>query len=271
MKILLKIELNRAFKNKWMYITLAVCLLAVLYDTVKIVIPTRNSMEFYINLWGYPIPNVYNRWMELNNLSTASRLLHFIFPLLICIPYSFSIYSDVEFKYIYNIIVRTDKKKYFLSKLITQFIVGFSVVMYTMIISFLITAELLPLGEPFSGLQYAASANCILGKLFYKSPLMSTVLIMFFESVVFSIIGCLSFTFAYLLRNGVMVIVSAFTIFFFQEVISPLMGLKSTMLECSYIIQLTFDSVYVFILEISVLLVVVICSYFIRRKKKDEL
>ena len=271
MKVLLKIELNRAFKNKWMYITLLVCSVIVLYDIFKIVVPTRIAMEVYANTWGYPVPNLYNQWMELNNFSTASKLLHFIFPLIICIPYSMSIYSDVNSRYIYNIIVRTDKKKYFFSKLVTQFIVGFSVVMYTLLISFLITATLLPAGEPFPGLQYVAGANCILGSLFYKLPLLVSVLIMISESVLFSIIGCISFTFAYLLGNGVMVIVSAFTLYFFEEVVMPLVGAKNPMLACSYLIQLTDDSVPVFLMEIATILITIICSYFLRRRKIDEL
>lgn len=271
MKVLMKNELDRAFKNKWMYITLAVCLSIVLYDIYKVVIPTRKAMDIYINSWGYPLPNLYNRWMELNNLSTASRLLHFIFPLLVCIPYSSSIYSDVESKYIYSIIIRIDKKKYFLGKLITQFIVGFSVVMFTMTVSFLLTASILPAGVPLPGLQYIARANSIFGYLFYKCPLLISIAIMILESIFFSIIGCLSYTFAYLLKNGIMVIVSAFTIYFFEEVVTPLIGIKNPMLECSYLIRLTNKSVITFLVEIAVVLAIVLFSYFFRIRKKDEL
>lgn len=271
MKVLMKNELNRAFRNKWMYITLAVCLSIVLYDIYKVVIPTRKAMDIYINSWGYPIPNLYNRWMELNNSSTASRLLHFIFPILVCIPYSSSIYSDVDSNYIYNIIIRIEKKKYFFVKLVTQFIAGFFVVMFTLSVSFLLTALILPVGETFPGLQYIANGNCIFGSLFYRFPLLVSILIMFLESILFSIIGCLSYTFAYLLRNGIMVILSAFTIYFFEEVIMPLIKINNSILGCSYLIQLTYKSVVVFIVEIAVVFAVVVCSYFLRIRKRDEL
>lgn len=271
MKTLMKNELDRALKNKWLYITFLVSLIIIIYDMYKVVIPTRKAMDIYINSWGYPIPNLYNRWMELCNSSTASKLFHFTFPLLVCIPYSASIYSDVESKYIYSIITKIDKKKYFLSKLITQFIVGVVIVMFTMVVSFALTAVVLPAGKPIPGLQYTANGNSIFGAFFYKHPLIVSILIMLLESVLFSLIGCLSYTFAYVLRNGVMVIVSAFTIYFFEEVITPLLGVKKPMIGCSYLINLTYNSLAVFIIEIIVVLAIIACTYFLRIRKKDEL
>lgn len=271
MRILMKNELERAFRNKWFYATLLICLLAVIYDTFTEVIPVRNAMDIYIATDGYPIPNLYNRWMELQSGRAVSWLLHLIFPLLVCIPYSISIYSDVETRYVYSIISRIDKKKYFLSKLFTQFLVGFAVVMFTMIISFMITASILPVGTPIAGLQYMPANTEVFGKAFYRHPLLMSVIVMILQSVMFALIGCLSYTFAYLLRNGVMVVVSAFTIYFFESVVAPLIQVENPMLGCSYLFQLTYSSVGVFLFELFIILITVIMTYFLRAKKRDEL
>ena len=271
MKILIKNELDRAFKNKWFYITLIVCLAIIIYDMCSVVIPTRNALDTYVEAGGYPIPNIYNRWMELNNLSVASKLLHFIFPLLVCIPYSMSIYTDVESGYIYNIILRIEKKKYFLAKLITQFITGFAVVMSVMTVSFILTSMLLPEGNPMPGLLYHYGALNIFGRIFYKCPLLTVFLMILLESVLFGLISCLSYTFAYILKNGVMVLISAFTIYFFEEVVLPLLGINGSMMGCSFIYDLTYKNVGTLVIEIIILIAVIAGTYMLRIKKKDEI
>jgi hypothetical protein len=271
MKILIKNELDRAFRNKWMFITLAVCSMIIIYDLCAEVIPTRKTMEMYINTWGYPIPNLYNTWMELNGVSISSRLLHFIFPLLVCIPYAESMYSDVKSKYIYNVIVRVEKKKYFLAKLITQFIVGFTVVMSTLLTSFVLTEAILPIGFPMPGLVYIAENINVLGKAFYKNPFITSIIIMISEALIFSIIGCISYIFAYLLDNGMMVMVSAFTVYFFEGVLAPLLGVTRTMMGCSYMIKLTYDTALILIFELGIITAFVVGTYFVRIRKKDEL
>lgn len=270
MKVLLKNEFNRAFKNKWFLITLVICSIIIIYDMCVEIIPTRKSMEIYINTWGYPVPNLYNRWMELNG-STATRIFHLIFPLLVCIPYAGTLYSDVKTKYTYNIVVRANKKDYFLAKLLTQFLVGFVVVMFTLLTSFILTAAILPVGYPFSGLNYMVSGMDIIGKAFYKHPLLISFVVMVVESIIFALIGCISFVFAYILDNEIVVMISPFTLYFFEAVIAPLMGINNRLMESSSVVNLTYNAILQFVLELTFIVLVVLIAYFIRIHKKDEL
>lgn len=270
MKILLKNELNRAFKNKWLLITLIVCLVIIVYDICVEIIPTRVALDGYINTWGYPVPNLYNRWMEMNN-STATRIFHLVFPLLVCIPYSVTLHSDIKTKYSYNIFIHADKKYYFLAKLITQFVVGFTVVMITLLTSFILTAAILPIGYPFPGSSYLVSGNSVMGKGFYEYPLLISLVVMIAEAIIFAIIGCVSFVFAYILDNGIVVMISPFTLYFFEAVIAPLIGINNRMMECTSVIKLTYDAILPFIVELTFMVVAVLIAYFIRIHKKDEL
>ena len=45
MKTLLKIELERAFRNKWFYITLLIELILVIVDVVTVALPVRRAYE----------------------------------------------------------------------------------------------------------------------------------------------------------------------------------------------------------------------------------
>ena len=148
MKTLLKIELERAFRNKWFYITLLIELILVIVDVVTVALPVRRAYEeFYIPLRDYQIPGAYCLWM-VAHCSSVYKLLHLIFPLLISIPYTYTIYNDVKSNYIHNIACRISKKKYYMSKLITQFVVGMVVVAFCLLSSFILTAAVLPLEHP---------------------------------------------------------------------------------------------------------------------------
>lgn len=272
MKTMIKNECNRAFRNKWFYVTLIICLSMIIYDLMVEVIPTRHAMNIYLNTSSYPIPNVYNRWMELNN-STASKLLHFIFPLLACLPYSMSIYSDIKSKYAYNIFVRINKRKYFLTKLIVQFLVSFSVVLFTMVVSFLLTAAILPIGTPFAGCQtyYVGGPLHIFGSLFYKHPLIVCIFIMLVQSIIFALISCLAYTFAYILNNGIMVITSAFTVYFFENVISPVFGNNYTMFNYSHILRWNNEAMIKILIELIIIVIILAITYGVRSNAKDEI
>lgn len=274
MKILIKNELERAFKNKWFYITIFICFAICMYGIYTEVIPYRRNMDTYINVnvgkYQYPVPNLYHCWMELTGHSVVSKLLHFIFPILVCIPYAMSMYTDVDSKYSYSIFVRVEKKKYFLSKLIVQFIVGFTVVMFTMVISFLVTAAVMPAGTPFKCLNYGKSNIDVFGPLFFKAPLFVSVVVMFLQSVFFAIIGCLSYTFAYLLNNEIVVMISPFIIYFFENVVTQMFDVMS-LYGCSFFSRLNWECCCVMLVELAVITAIVVITYFMRSKKKDEL
>ena len=142
MKALMKIELERAFKNKWFYVSVTITLLIVLMDIWQNVLPFRKNMEFWLNESDYQCPGLYLQWMEIN-LRAPSMIYHFIIPLLAALPYSMSIYTDAKTHYMNNIVTKIEKKKYYLSKLITQFISGGCIATLPLLCSFIVTAMLL--------------------------------------------------------------------------------------------------------------------------------
>lgn len=271
MKNLMKNELERAFKNKWMYITLLICISLIVYDLFQTVIPTRMALNGYISARdNYEVPNAYNRWMELW-VSKISQLFHFICPILVCIPYSISIYTDVASKYMYNIIIRIDKKKYFLTKLMVQFMVGTAVSMFILLTSFILTLAILPAGTPLAGLNYELSATNVFGTLFYKNPLLAIIIAIILESILFGIIGCLSYIFAYILGNGIVVMTAPFTIYLFESIISQLVQSNYSLKINSDIMCLSVYGVRQLLIEVVIMIIAIIITYILRSRAKDEL
>ena len=91
------------------------------------------------------------------------------------------------------------------------------------------------------------------------------------ESIIFALIGCISFVFAYILDNEIVVMVSPFTLYFFEAVIAPLMGINNRLMESSSVVNLTYNAILQFVVELTFIVLVVLIAYFIRIHKKDEL
>ena len=81
--------------------------------------------------------------------------------------------------------------------------------------------------------------------------------------MVFGVIGCISFVFAYILTNGIIVMLSPFIIYYAEFVIGsalnrPYMSVMSRigLLKCNYI-------------ELAALVIIIGVSYIVRVNKKD--
>ena len=270
MKRLLKIELERAFRNKWLYITLFIELVLVIVDVSTVAIPARRAYEeFYIPLRDYQIPGAYCFWMLVHN-SSIYKLCHFLFPLLISIPYVSTIYSDIKGNYIYNITSRTNKKNYYISKLITQFIVGMTVVAFSLISSFILTAAVLPLEHPTkASAEYPLSVQKAFPQLFYNHTLIAVIIFIILESVIFGIIGCIGFVFAYLLNNMIMVILSTFIIYYMDFILSNLYGRYGCLMTASKIAILHKEWIMGLVIELIIIIVVELVACMIMINKKD--
>lgn len=268
MRKLLKIELERALKNKWFYICLLIGFAIVAKDIYSVAYNTRKYYYLYVNDTVYQFPGIYCKWM-VTNCSSMYKMLHLIFPLLISVPYSYIIYSDIKGCYVGNIISRTDKKLYYGSKLITQFITGFLVVFIILATSFIATAAFLPLEHPtIASFTYGVHQDVGLGRLFYMKPFLSACLYIILEALVFGVIGCISFVFAYILTNGIIVMLSPFIIYYAEFVIGsalnrPYMEAMSRigLLKSNYIVPLC--------MELAVLVIIIGVSYIARVNKKD--
>ncbi len=264
MKKLLKIELDRALNNKWFYICLVIGLACVVKDVYSVAYYTKEGYDLYVNMPYYQFPGVYCKWF-VTNCSSMYKLLHLIFPLLISVPYSYTIYSDIKSGYAGNIVSRTDKKMYYGAKLITQFITGFLVVFIILATSFIATAAVLPMEHPtITSFTYGVHIETWIGKLFYTKPLIGAFAAVLLEAVTFGVIGCISFVFAYILANGIMVII----IYYTEFIISSALG-RPYMMDMSRIGL--FKGIYIkpFFIEMLVLIIIIGISYIARVKKKD--
>ena len=115
MNKLIKIELERAFKNKMLIISVVIGLVIVGFNIWNEIIPARKTLDKLLEIGkhsGIQLPGLYMKWMGVRPWSYVF-LYYFIMPLLTALPYSISILMDVKKHYVNNIFTRIDKKKYY--------------------------------------------------------------------------------------------------------------------------------------------------------------
>ncbi len=270
MKALMKIELERAFKNKWFYISVSITLLIVLMDIWQNVLPIRKNIEFWLNGSDYQCPGLYMQWMEIN-LRAPSMIYHFIIPLLAALPYSMSIYTDVKNHYINNIVTKIEKKKYYLSKLITQFISGGCIAILPLLCSFIVTAMILPAVHPVAATgQYPLNEWKVFGNLFFYNPLLFVIILLIIDFVGFGMINCIAYIFADLLDNKYMVALSPFIIYFLQYVVCSMIG-RDSIRTYLQVVNMRVQYLGYILFDFTVLIAAIVIAYIVRCKRKDIL
>lgn len=123
MNKLIKIELERAFKNKMLIISVAIGLIIVGFNIWNEIIPARKTLDKLLEMGKYSgiqLPGLYMKWMGVRPGSYVF-LYYFIMPLLTALPYSISILMDVKSTmliiYLQELIKRSITKQSFLLSL----------------------------------------------------------------------------------------------------------------------------------------------------------
>jgi len=276
MKQLIKIEFERAFKNKMFYISIIIGFVFMALHIYKYVIPYRPSTLLDL-MTQYPEkmstvqqPGLFMNWIDVYGRE-YSMVFHFILPILAALPYSMSIYLDVKKNYINNIAVRIEKKKYYMSKLITQFVVGGSVVTIPLAVSFIVTAMILPSIKPEACAgMYVLGNTSLFSYIFYFYPILFIVVLLIIDFIGFGLINCIAFVLAGIADNKFIVVLAPFILYFFDFVISSAFG-KAPFSDMLTIRILRIVDLKYFIMYFILLILLSSISYFIRSRKKDIL
>ena len=248
MNKLIKIELERAFKNKMLIISVVIGLVIVGFNIWNEIIPARKTLDKLLEMGKYSgiqLPGLYMKWMGVRPGSYVF-LYYFIMPLLTALPYSISILMDVKKHYVNNIFTRIDKKKYYKAKLFAQFIVGGFVASFPLVISFVVTAMILPAFKPES------------------------VIVFLFAFVGFGLINCIAYIFADLVNNRFMVALTPFMMYFFYYIVCSSIGRDGPM-EYLTASKLRYSELKFMIIDMVMLIVLITVSYFVRSRRKDAI
>lgn len=189
----LKAELRRALSGKWFFIALAaVCAISVASAVGALSVAFENEyrgLEYreqkYFRL---SVLSCFRQWIVIDAGQPATGLFFFLLPLLVVLPYAWSLSFDVKTGYVNNLITRTSRANYCVSKFLSVFLSAGIVAVVPVLLNLLICACALPAYVPdvFDVVYFGVYENSLWSEAFYSAPLLYAAL---FSGLIFVFSG----------------------------------------------------------------------------------
>lgn len=213
---MIAVELRRAFANRLFVAALCIGTVIAIAQLVTVVVPYGIGEEWAV--WragskGYYPNSVFNSWMGATSYSLWSVLFFFLLPLLACLPYADSLYTDLKTGYVANAVTRGGLNGYLRAKVCAVFLAAGAVGVVPQLVNLLGTTMLVPALHPeVSAGTFFVSPSSMLADVFYAAPWLYTACFLVLCFIVCGLMACASLVFAFLVSNRFMVLVSPFLV-----------------------------------------------------------
>lgn len=179
MQALLRTEVKKGFKNKWMLLSLFFgCVLAIISAVGNIEECQRYFAEFasYANekYIGPSVYSCYADWMSVDGYQTPTWLFYRLVPLLACLPYSWTLGRELSTHYFDQLCIRAKRGAIIAAKIIVAFSTGMVVALVPQLLNFLILACFEPAITPniVDSMYIGIFEENLFSGVFYASPLL---------------------------------------------------------------------------------------------------
>jgi hypothetical protein len=218
MKALLRMELSKALKNKFFAVT-------VLAAIVISLLSALNRSSAYANLNNLiessrmangDLPKnpdlasdtLFNFWIGGEYTSLYYSLFFLTVPLIAAFPYGWSYFMERKNGYVKNVISRTEKRNYFLSKYAAVFISGGLAVLIPLLLNFLTVACFVPARMPdvYYDVYYGVPFTQMWSKLYFTQPFVYVFLYLLVDFLFGGLIAAISLALTFFVRNRVAVV-----------------------------------------------------------------
>ena len=217
----IKIECKKAMGTRlFLFVVLTGCII-----TMFSLVPCVQSYNRYISSLKYiseefsyirnPMMSsqtLFNYWIGSEAITPGSTNYFFLFPILVSLPYGWSYCMERRSGYIQNVVVRTGKWRYYLSKYIALFLSGGLAMVIPLLFNFLLTAMFVPAitPDPYYITSYGIISSSFLSEFFYTRPFLYVFLYLMVDFIYFGLISCLFAACAAFVKNHVIVVLLPF-------------------------------------------------------------
>ena len=208
----LKIEMEKALKNKMFLITLVVGMiltfLAGLYQISAYEYVVKQELPIGSNpmVEAY---SLYNKWIGGEMQSFGAICFFYLFPFLAALPYGWICLTERKTGYNRYLMIRGGKKEYYLCKYIAVFLTGGLVILIPLVFNFLMVAMFVPAVQPDAHytIYYAVDYGTMWSSLFYHAPLLYDILYILLDFLFAGLFACMSMACALILKNKIAVMI----------------------------------------------------------------
>lgn len=213
MKPLLKLEMTRAFYNKFFLFASLIGLILVVLQFVQVVLPLAAYLDYY-RLYEpegtYPL-SVFNRWIGGESYSPYASIYTMLMPILTVLPFADSYFTDRKNGMVKNILLRTKKKNYFISKYIAVFLSGGVVFTLPLLINFMLSAATLPSLLPeASTASFPIFETSMWSGLYYSQPYLYFLFYFLIDFVFAGLFPTIALAITHFVENRFVVLLSPF-------------------------------------------------------------
>lgn len=225
----LKLELKKAFKNKFFWISVVLgCLITLLsfehmvnmyYEGMSAI--SGNSTDIIYDP-HIGINTVFNCWIGGEPFSLGSSIYFFVFPLLIALPYGWSYSEERKCGYRRMMIAKTGKKKYYCAKYVAVFLSGGVAMVLPLIFNFWMTLLVVPaiLPDVTMNMFYGVFGGSFLAELYYTVPFLYVAIYLFIDFVYCGFLVCICMAVSGIVRQKWGVVLIPFLLLLFVHVIT---------------------------------------------------
>ena len=223
MKAILKLELNKAFKNPLLLFSIILGSILVLLSAIHVIngfndeFSTKNLVE-EVNRTGKLVEiqadsyTLYNKWIGAEMTSQVSIAFFYLLPLLAMLPCGFSLGSEINSGYTKHIIPHCGRKNYIFAKYISAFITGGFVTSALLLLSVLIVAAFIPAIAPkvFNTMFYPIMHGNVLSKTAFQNPLLFIFSYIGIDIIFGGLFACMPLTATFIFRKPISAVVSSY-------------------------------------------------------------
>lgn len=183
MRELIRLEIRKALKNKWFWISMmAGCtavMLSFIYNVSAYEI-NRKNVEIAVEAQKDPQISsltVFNSWVGGESYSLGTTVFFFLSPILSCLAYGWSYAEESVSGYAKQMIVRAGRKNYRIAKYLASFLAGGLAFTLPQLVNLVMILCVIPVRKPIVDLDiyYGVFADFLSG-VFYTHPFIYVLL-----------------------------------------------------------------------------------------------
>lgn len=271
---IIKIEIERAFKSKGLWLSVFIGMVICIEHIFRVVLPVaERPLDFYIYDSAVSMPaSAFQFWVEAGSSNFEGALMVRLFPILAVMPYAVSYLTDIKSGIIKNYYIRTSKINYLTAKYVSVFVTGGFAVTFPLLVNFLITTACLPsIVWPIG--VFTVNANGMWSDIFYSHPYIYIFMMLALMYICGGLLSTLALVFSNLVDNRFVVILAPFIICEFTNAMIRISHIKWVKkMAPTYLFNIAQTSpkcAQSYIVYISIMIMLGIFVYFIGGVKRE--
>ena len=268
---ILKLELSRAIKSKAMLGTILIGLIITVAHNIQYNTAAIN----FINMASkypkpmYSPPNAFTEWIGAS-YTAQSFLYYLILPILACIPFADSFFTDKKSGYIKNVLIRANRKDYFIGKYLATFIAAGIAVVIPLIVNLIITSMFLPSYIPNVSTYGQIGQVSMWSKVFFTHPYIYILGYLIIDFIFSGFIATIGLSISLIAEYRFMVIIAPFLIYVFIYSVLGSFNLESY-IPLIFLQPYSYKNKFIIILLETVIMFLITASTFLIKGRKEDI